>query len=199
MNIPTHRRIARQKKSRKTLDCGDSKPLLMNRRPAASPPCRSGLAHSKTAWALVVLLGLILLQAFCCLRASAQNYSIDWYKIAGGGGTSTGGLYSVSGTIGQPAASEALSGGNFSLTGGFWAIISVVQTPGAPTLYLNHGGNTVTLFWQDVTGWSLIQGTNLTTPVASWSPSSSPTLTGGTNYLILTNPAGNLFFRLRHP
>ena len=31
----------------------------------------------------------------------AQSYSIDWYKIAGGGGTSTGGVYSVSGTIGQ--------------------------------------------------------------------------------------------------
>jgi len=28
--------------------------------------------------------------------ASAQTYSIGWYKIAGGGGTSTGGVYSVS-------------------------------------------------------------------------------------------------------
>ena len=35
------------------------------------------------------------------LAAPAQQYSIDWYKIAGGGGTSTGGTYAVSGTIGQ--------------------------------------------------------------------------------------------------
>ena len=34
----------------------------------------------------------------------AQAYSIDWYKIAGGGGTSTDGTYPVSGTIGQPDA-----------------------------------------------------------------------------------------------
>ena len=58
--------------------------------------------------------------------ASAQQYSIDWYKVSGGGGTSTGGTYQVSGTIGQPDASGALSGGNYSLTGGFWSLISVV-------------------------------------------------------------------------
>jgi hypothetical protein len=36
--------------------------------------------------------------------ASAQSYSIDWFTIDGGVGTSTGGVYSVSGTIGQPDA-----------------------------------------------------------------------------------------------
>lgn len=36
--------------------------------------------------------------------ALAQSYSIDWFTIDGGGGTSTGGVYSVSGTIGQPDA-----------------------------------------------------------------------------------------------
>ena len=69
----------------------------------------------------------------CCFRLSAraQNYSIPWYKVAGGGGTSTGGTYPVSGTIGQPDAGGAMSGGNYSLTGGFWSLISVVQTAGA--------------------------------------------------------------------
>jgi len=33
----------------------------------------------------------------------AQSYTIDWYKIAGGGGTSTGGTQQVSGTIANPA------------------------------------------------------------------------------------------------
>ena len=32
------------------------------------------------------LLCLALLQFALCLRAQAQSYSIDWYKIAGGGG-----------------------------------------------------------------------------------------------------------------
>jgi hypothetical protein len=61
-------------------------------------------------------------------------FLIVWYKIAGGGGTSTGGVYVVSGTIGQPDPSGAMTGGNYSLTGGFWALISVMQTPGTPTL-----------------------------------------------------------------
>jgi hypothetical protein len=57
----------------------------------------------------------------------------------------------------------------------------------------------VTVYWQNVSGWNLIQSGNLTTPIASWSASSSPTLIGGTNYLNLVNPAGNLFFRLKNP
>jgi hypothetical protein len=131
--------------------------------------------------------------------ASAQNYSIDWYKIAGGGGTSTGGTYSVSGTIGQPDASGAMTGGNYSVTGGFWALFQVVQTPGAPTLYISSADKVVTVRWQNVTGWNLHQNGNLITPIASWPASSLPTLTGGTNYLSVTNPAGNLFFRLTNP
>src|SRR5580765_5721685 len=82
------------------------------------------------------------------LSAFAQSYSIDWYKIAGGGGTSTGGVYQVSGTIGQPDAGPTLSGGNFSLTGGYWSLLSVVQTPGAPTLTIQRStpGNAI-LSW----------------------------------------------------
>ena len=132
-------------------------------------------------------------------NASAQSYSIDWYKIAGGGGTSTGGTYSVSGTIGQPDASGAMTGGNYSVTGGFWSLIQVIQTPGAPTLYISHSGNTVTVYWQNVTGWNLHQDNNLAVSITSWPASSAPTLTNGTNYLSFTNPTGNLFFRLTNP
>jgi len=133
-----------------------------------------------------------------CLSASAQ-YSINWHTIDGGGGTSTNGQYSVSGTIGQPDAGLTMTNGSYTLTGGFWALINVMQTPGAPTLSISHAGNTVTVYWQDVAGWNLVQSGNLTTPIGSWSASSSPTLTSGTNYLNLVNPAGNIFFRLKQP
>ena len=56
---------------------------------------------------------------------SAQSFSIDRFAIAGGGGTSTGGAFALSGTIGQPDAG-AMTGGNYSLAGGFWGAI---QTP----------------------------------------------------------------------
>ncbi|HEV2330932.1 MAG TPA: hypothetical protein VGY56_19295 [Verrucomicrobiae bacterium] len=142
------------------------------------------------------LLGCWLL-AFS-FAASAQNYSINWYKIAGGGGTSSGGQYSVSGTIGQPDASPAMTGGNYSLTGGFWAFISAVQTPGAPTLYISQSGKTISVYWQDVSGWTLQQNNSITS-AAGWTLNTSWTTSGGTNYLNLTSPTGNLYFRLANP
>ena len=56
---------------------------------------------SVTGWKPVLLWLALLLAS---IVASAQNYSIDWYEVAGGGGTSTGDVYSVTGTIGQPDA-----------------------------------------------------------------------------------------------
>jgi hypothetical protein len=143
------------------------------------------------------IIGLFML-VLLALSARAQSYSIDWYKIAGGGGTSTNGQYSVSCTIGQPDAGSVMTGGNYSLTGGFWSLISVVQTPGAPTLNISHSGNTVTVYWQDVAGWSLQQNNNLTLP-ANWSASGGVTTSNGTNYLNIISPTGNLFFRLSKP
>jgi hypothetical protein len=141
---------------------------------------------------------IIVLVALMALTASAQSYNISWYKVAGGGGTSSGGQYSLSGTIGQPDASGALSGGNYSVTGGFWAIIQVIQMPGAPTLYISYSPNTVTVYWQNVTGWGLQQNGSLTTP-ASWTTNSLWTTSNGTNYLQLAAPHGNEFYRLFHP
>src|ERR1035441_8169041 len=93
-------------------------------------------------------------------KATAQSYSIDWYKIAGGGGTSTGGTYQVSGTIGQPDASGAMSGGNYSVTGGFWSLYAV-QTPGAPLLTITYAGNQAIVSWSpSVTGWTLQTNAN---------------------------------------
>jgi hypothetical protein len=131
-----------------------------------------------------------------CIPARAQQYSVDWYKIAGGGGTSTNGQYSLSGTIGQHDAGGPMSGGNYSLTGGFWALYSVIQIPGAPTLYITHSGNTVTVFWQAAPGWSLQQNSNVALP-AGWSASSGVTTSNGTNYWSITPPIGNLFFQLK--
>jgi hypothetical protein len=144
------------------------------------------------------LIVFCLVASAWCLAASAQQYSIDWYKIAGGGGTSTSATYSVTGTIGQPDAGVAMSGGNYSLTGGFWSLISVVQTGGAPTLLLSQSGNTVTVYWQNVSGWTLQQNNNLSN-TNGWSGSGGVTTTNGVNYESVTSPAGNLFYRLQHP
>jgi hypothetical protein len=129
----------------------------------------------------------------------AQSYTIDWYKVAGGGGTSTGGTYQVSGTIGQPDASGAMAGGGYSVTGGYWAMINVVQMPGVPNLVIvPNGANSVKLLWLDpaTNTYTLQQNGNLATP--SWVTSSFTFTNGsGTNYCTITPPTGNLFFRLK--
>jgi hypothetical protein len=58
---------------------------------------------------------------------------VSWYTIDGGGTMfSTGGTYSLGGTIGQPDAQIApvMTGGTFDLTGGFWPIANVCYCPG---------------------------------------------------------------------
>ena len=52
---------------------------------------------------------------------SPRSASISWWTVDGGGGTSSGGAYTLSGTIGQADASTPMSGGAYTLTGGFWA------------------------------------------------------------------------------
>ncbi|MGD1083876.1 MAG: hypothetical protein ABSA47_03890 [Verrucomicrobiota bacterium] len=142
----------------------------------------------------IVLLGLLAAPA-----SQAQTYSIDWYKVSGGGGVSSGGAYQVSGTIGQHDAGAAMSGGEYSLTGGFWSLISVLQTPGGPVLGITHSGNSVIVFWRVTSGYTLEQNNNLAVP-SGWSASVYPiTTSGGTNSITITGPAGNLFFRLENP
>jgi len=48
------------------------------------------------------------------------GYDLTWYTIDSGGGTSTGSSYTLLGTIGQPDAGVAMTGGGFTLVGGFW-------------------------------------------------------------------------------
>ena len=141
-----------------------------------------------------------LLSLLISASSHAQTYSIDWYKIAGGGGTSTGGVYSVSGTIGQPDAGAPMSGGNFSLTGGFWALISVVQTPGLPNLTIRLvGANSVVVSWPNAGTFTLQQNSNLATS-GGWTTSGyTITTNNGTNSVTITPPTGNMFFRLANP
>jgi hypothetical protein len=138
---------------------------------------------------LLSLFGLLV--APLCL---AQNYSIDWYKIAGGGGTSTGGVYSVSGTIGQHDAGGAMTGGSFSVTGGFWALYAV-QPPGAPLLTITYSANRAIVSWpSSVTGWTLQTNANLSP--GNWFNYSGTVVN---NAVTSAPPAGRLFFRLTHP
>jgi hypothetical protein len=128
------------------------------------------------------------------LAAHAQSYSIDWYKIAGGGGVSSNAPYQLSGTIGQQDASGQMSGGNYSVTGGFWSLIAI-QTPGAPLLTITYSNNQVIVSWPaSLTSWTLQTNGNLTT--TNWVNFTGPVFN---NTVTNSPPKGNLFFRLTQP
>ncbi len=136
--------------------------------------------------------------------ATAQPYSLGGYTIAGGGGSSSGGPYTVSGTVGQPAAGK-LTGGSYDLLGGFWGLAVVVQTPGTPYLTLTRDPLTgaVTVAWPASDGGFTLDQTPALAPpptVTPWTPISSGYQTNAT-HISVTLPAsvGNGFFRLRKP
>lgn len=127
------------------------------------------------------------------LAALAQPFAIDWYTVDGGGGTSTGGSYTLSGTIGQPdAATTTLSGGSYTLQGGFWPGL-IVTIPGeGPTLLIQLSGANVILSWSpDTAGFALEQTDDLTTLIWVDAPDGNP----------VTIPAGVAarFYRLKKP
>ena len=63
---------------------------------------------------------LPVLAAAALTVPALADQTINWWTIDAGGGTSTGGTFSLSGTIGQFDASASMAGGSFKLVGGFW-------------------------------------------------------------------------------
>jgi len=143
----------------------------------------------KTSLALAVSLLAIV------TRTSGQLYSIDWHTIDGGGGTSTGGVFAVSGTIGQPAAGGPMTNGQYSVTGGFWALPTAVQTPGAPTLTIVPAApGQATISWTPNTPGFVLQETWVLSP-ANWTNAPS----GATNPITVPATLPTKFYRLFKP
>ena len=141
------------------------------------------------------MLGCWCLVLPLCPNAHAQNYSIEWFKIAGGGGTSTGGVYSVSGTIGQPDAGGPLTNGQYSVTGGFWVLPIAVQTVGGPFLTIVPAApGQATLSWTPATPGFVLQETLSLAP-SNWVNSAS----GAANPITVPAAVPSKFYRLRKP
>ena len=125
---------------------------------------------------------------------SAQ-FSVGWFSIGAGGGTSTGGVFSARGTIGQPTAGAKMTNGQFSATGGFLATPIAVQTPGAPTLNIVPASpGQVTISWSPGTSGFVLQEAPSLSPT-NWV--SAPT--GTTNPVVVPATAPAKFYRLFKP
>jgi hypothetical protein len=71
-----------------------------------------------------------------------STFDLSWHTIDGGGGTSTGASFELSGTIGQPDAG-VMAGGGFELAGGFWPGSKGPITPTCPADIAPPGGDGV--------------------------------------------------------
>ncbi|CAG0932274.1 hypothetical protein TFLX_02514 [Thermoflexales bacterium] len=75
----------------------------------------------------LILIALVILTAAASSvwaqaaipAAPTADYEITWYTVDGGGGTVSGGVYTLDGTLGQPDAGT-LIGGSYTLDGGYW-------------------------------------------------------------------------------
>jgi hypothetical protein len=138
-------------------------------------------------------MGRGLVAAICLLATSAhaQNYLIDWHTVDGGGGTSTGGAYTLNGTIGQPDPGVA-AGGLYQLFGGFWPALLAAPPGEAPTLVLQWVSGDLTISWSPATpGFELQQADKLDSGSWSAGPAGNP--------VVVSPSAQARFFRLTRP
>ncbi len=69
---------------------------------------------------LALSLAVTLLLASTAWAQTGGGYDLTWWTVDGGGGPASGGSYALMGTVGQPDAGSALTGGGYTLVGGFW-------------------------------------------------------------------------------
>ncbi len=102
--------------------------------------------------------------------------TLEWSTADSGGGTSSGGAYSVSGTFAQSDASPPAAGGGFSLEGGYWTFPPDELALPEMTIALDNG--VVLLTWADP-GFAVLLETS--SDLSIWAPVDPP-------------PAGNYYY-----
>jgi hypothetical protein len=132
------------------------------------------------------------------LALHAQNYSLNSPAINAGGGTFSGGTFSLTANIGQPANPSAASGGSFTMNAGPATLLANVVTPGMPTVTIKLVSHNIILSWPvTAAGFALEQTASLKTP--NWTTTAGTvTVVNGQNQLVITTPTGNNYFRLVH-
>lgn len=178
-------------KPQSVLVCGSSASLSGATELPYAVRSAKALPEFKTNWVFVAVLLIIAAAG----SAFSQNYSIDWCKISGGGGTSTGAVYAISGTIGQHDAGGPLTGGQYSVIGGFWVLPVAVQITNAPTLsiaWAEHGK--VRISWVPATPGFSLESSASASP-ANWGPAPS----GTNNPAVVPASEAARFYRLKKP
>ena len=117
---------------------------------------RLGLAPSgvvgKRAWErdnisnrliLAIVAVVLVVAGGVALAQTGGPYNLGWHTFDGGGGTASGGPYTLSGTAGQADAGAVMSSGSYTLSGGFWGGAASQSTTYLPLVRRNSAGGYV--------------------------------------------------------
>jgi len=162
--------------------------------------------NTKTILAKTFLVAALLL-AGSQSGLNAQQYSVGWSATLGGGGsavtglggggTMTGGQYSLAASIGQVGAGGPTGGGQYILNGGFW------EVPGGPDLSIQFTApDTLTLSWpMPALGCFVLQQTASVDPLLiNWVDVPNPvTFANGMDQVVVTVSGSTEFYRLLSP
>ena len=143
------------------------------------------------------VLNCALLTILTGIMAQAQpiRFAVTAYTDRGGGSAS-GGTFSVIGTEGQPDAGVT-SSGRFSVTGGFWSTFEEAL----PSLTIRREGNQVILSWPNPsTGFQLQETSAISSSGTGWaSVTAVPSVVASNKQVSLTIGPNSRGFRLRRP
>jgi len=143
------------------------------------------------SWLILQGQRLWLVVALLVCNSALAQYSIGWFTVDGGGGTTSDGLYELSGTIGQPDAGS-LRSGDYVIEGGFWSDLEA-----APWLTIERvSPSSALLSWPAPSAGFVLQeclglgyGPWANVPV-------TPQVVNGRNQVVITPLAGQRFYRL---
>lgn len=127
------------------------------------------------------------------LRAQTE---ISWWTVdAGGGESSSGGVYAIVATVGQPDAGSELAGGPYVLEGGFWPAASSDSIPVPPQLTIGPGmlGTAIISWTPNAPGYVLQHSTSLAP--SSWTDAPS----GAANPVVVPVNVSARYYRLVRP
>jgi hypothetical protein len=145
------------------------------------------ILHARSRWAVFLLLA--------CHSAFAQ-YSIDWFTVDSGGGTTSDGVYEITGTIGQPDAGSVTTG-DYVIEGGFWSDLEAAPELPGLTIELVSPSSVLVSWPAPANGFVLQQNTNVTT--TNWvAVTNPPVVANGEKQVTVSPLVGNRYYRLKY-
>lgn len=92
-----------------------------------------------TLCGLLLALALMMAGTSAVLAQAGGAFALAWSVVSAGGGTMTGGVYSLTGSVGQVAAGSVATGGPYSLSSGVWGGATTPGEVNDPVrVYLPH-------------------------------------------------------------